>query len=302
MTLTLRKDDVALDVDFNGITVGTDLVGSDSALLHLSKRKPHTPMPPLTEDALDSDKVIQVKATVKLDSTDRNKDLAEIGLWEFGFIQVADIMNYEYRYAGRTKNEGSMIFDLRQGFTQNPSLDHRHPVFSESHLSFFNPDTDTRQSPFSVTLSYGDNPYSFIPLGTENRSVKNARNYLYFATRDEGFVTYLFARDPQKKIHFLARVGWHIIWRCNFNWTSDKQKPTVIPLQHMFQRGEVRIGPPQDVDPSFALAKDPKGKTTKQLEESVIQHFNARNEEDSTIVKNSKTWPSDLPKGFFGSK
>jgi hypothetical protein len=242
--------------------------------------------------------VITGKVFMEADASD-----FDLGDWQFGMIQVSNLMVYEFVYAGRMANEGSVVLNLRSGFTKNPSLDADPPqggsidddIFDIAHQTTKR--VSTPRVGFEIEYRFGDHPNTLVPQKFENRQT-NAPNFIASARRDEGFITYFVAREnAQAPVQFLSRVGWHAIWHGTFTWSAAKMKPTLTTKDSRLDLGQVLLGAPVATDPDFQVAKARVGPTSNAMDEKASD--DAFVHRRSPVCVQSTTLPKDLPSDFF---
>jgi hypothetical protein len=225
-----------------------------------------------------------------------------IGDWEFGFIQVSTMAVYEFIYAGRMPNEGSLTVNLKAGFKTNPSLDVDpdpgvtidEDIFDAASVSAT--PTTTPRTGFDVTCTFGDHPNTFVPKKFENKTT-SSQNFLFSARRDEGFVSYFVGRPNSKSpVQFLSRVGWHCIWHGTFKWANGK--PTCTMKDSRIDPGTVLLGAPSNAsDPDFLIAKARVGPTSNSQESTAVDDATIRR--IAPVLKESTDRPTDLPDDFY---
>src|SRR5262245_34685632 len=139
---------------------------------------------------------IKFTGTVFLES---NANEFDIWPFEFGMVQVSNLLDYILVYAGSTPQQGSVRQHLRLGFVKNPSLDVQ-PAPGESIDDFiFSPNNliasrvTTPKPGFEIQVDFSDHPFSLVPYEFENR-VTRARNLIARASRNEDFTTFFVAR------------------------------------------------------------------------------------------------------------
>lgn len=227
-------------------------------------------------------------------------DRAEVDRWVYGFIQVARLWNYRFRYAGRVKGEGSIDIDLNPQFTPNPCLD------GESTEGRADISISVSQKPvvtavatpvkgFRVDVTCVDNPTSIVP-NTFDHPRSGAKNYLFEARRDESFLTCLAARAPDGTLHLLATCRWKLTWHGQFRWKSGSPKAELIDKSSPAVFAPVVTGDPGAGDELVAMARNPNGKWANELDRNAWLKALAK---DGNVFKWSGDMPPDLPPDFY---
>jgi hypothetical protein len=274
-------------------------IGTDFGLLHCTRNvRVNLVNAPGSPDPTNGPAIrLTGKVLITGDPTS-NADRLAISSWQVAVVQVSTVFVYELRYAGRTSNEGSMTANLRAGFNPNPCFDGKAMGLDAAFAGAANTVTPVKGAKpgFLFSSVHDDNPFTFARLRFENTLVA-APNFLHSVRRDEGFVSYLVVREPDGTTHFVAHIGWHIIWHGDVLWKSAAEKPQVVMRTSSFDTGDVRLGEPVPPDASLAMAKQPSGSTANELDRQAFKTgFVDRN---VSILTASKTRPSDLPSVFF---
>ncbi|MCE9532999.1 MAG: hypothetical protein K8T89_18025, partial [Planctomycetes bacterium] len=198
----------------------------------------------------------------------------DLGDFQFGMIQVSTVVVYEFVYAGRMSNEGSVKINLKAGFTKNPSLDAEttgggtidETIFDSANQTFKR--VTTPRPGFEVTYKSDDHPSTLVPQKVQN-SLTNAPNFISSARRDEGLIAYFVARQSETSpVIFLSRLGWHGIWHGTFKWSVATNRPTVTLVDSQMQLGSALLGSPPATDAEFLVAKARVGPITNDLDKS----------------------------------
>jgi hypothetical protein len=298
MALVIDKSSATITADKTGAKTAIE-VGTDFALLHCTRNvRVGLVNSPGQTDPTNGPGIRLTGKVLISGNPASNDDKLAISNFKFAIIQVSTVLVYELKYSGRMANEGSMVADIRAGFSPNPCFDGRSLGLDSAFADSVNTVTPV-QGPkpgFQVTSIHDDGPFTFALLRFENARVR-APNFLYSARRDEGFVSYLVAREPNGTTHFLSHIGWHVIWHGEFQWVSAAQKPQVVMRTSSFDVGVPVLGEPRTADASFTMAKQPVGQTSNQLDKAAFAAgFVARN---SSILTQATTRPTDLPGKFF---
>ena len=298
MTLSLDKSSATIDIDLKGMKTAVH-VGRQSFLMHCSRNVNLgcVDAPAGTRKTTGDAAILKGRVLVAGDPAS-NADRTEISSWNFAFIQVAKVMVYEFGYAGRMDNEGSVAINVRPGFNPNPCFDGDSISLDDAFDSSINTVTQvtTPKPGFQVESRHGDNPSTLLDLRFTNTSA-GAPNFIHRARRDEDFVAYLIARDPQGTVHFLSRVGWHLIWDAQFQWSSPAAKPTPVMLTSVVEKGSVLLGPPPASDAHAQMAFGPRGDTANAMDGAAFDAALGRR--DARFVTQSLTRPGGLPTPFF---
>lgn len=298
MTLSLDQSSAKLTIELNNsqptIHVGTKsiIVALKESLIDKNAANAENPTKATTGDA------VTVTGTVFLTAGENDFD---IGDWEFGMVQVAQLHGYRFLYAGKTDAHGSIAINRMAAYTKNPCLDvepvggqtiDQH-IFDFSHTEANLVRTPTRG--FNVTVRFGDHPSNFMPLTREHES--GATNFIASAYRNEAFITYFVAREnANAPIVFLGRVGWHFVVAAEFKWKTGTAKPTRKITEQLIYPGTVLMGAPPDTDGHFTIAKNRTTPTTNKQDENAATAIAARRD---PVWKSSASRPSDLPADFF---
>jgi hypothetical protein len=297
MALALDKSSATIAVDKTGAKTAIE-VGTDNALLHCTRNvRVNLVNTPGFPDPTNGPAIRFTGKVFIAGNPASSADRVDITKFQVALIQVATVMVYEMRYAGRMNNEGSMTVNIRAGFNPNPCFDGKTTSLDDAFTNANNIVTQV-QGPkpgFLISSIRDDSPFTHVTLRFENRVVP-APNFLFSARRDEGFVTYLVVRVPDGTIHFLSHVGWHIIWHGEFQWKAPGEKPTVVMRTSTFDLGQVLLGEPVPADASLAMAKQPRGSTANELDRLAHKGLADRN---TAILSQSTSRPSDLPGVFF---
>jgi len=296
MALSLDKSSATLSADKAGAKTAVE-PGNDFALLHCTRNvrvgdvnAPGQPDP-------TNGPAIQLKGKVLIAGDPVADKLASTS-WKAAIVQVANVLVYEMKYAGRMANEGSMVANIRNGFNPNPCFDAKTLKLDDA----FNNSATTvtpvfgAKPGFLFTVVANDSPFSFVRLKFENALVR-APNFLHSVRRDEGFVSYLVVKDPAGTVTFVSHIGWHIIWHAELQWKTPEAKPTVVMKTSSFEAGQPVLGEPTPADASLAMAKNPTGATANELDRAAFKAgFVDRN---TSILTQSQTRAGDLPGVFF---
>lgn len=300
MALSLDKPSAKLAIDLQGSQPSVH-VGSKSILVCCSETK-------INKASADTDNTsvksttghaVTVTGTVFLAAGENDFD---IGDWQFGMVQVAQLYGYRFRYAGKTDAAGSIAVDRLGAFTKNPCLD-VEPETGESiddHIfSILNMEAPLVKTPsrgFNVKVTFGDHPNNFMPLALENR-VTGAQNFIASAYRNEAFITYFVARaSATSPLICLGRVGWHFVMAADFKWKTGTAKPTRRITEQLIYAGSVLLGAPPDDDSHFVVARTRATPTTNKQDEDAAEGVLLRREK---VAKQETSRPADLPSDFF---
>jgi hypothetical protein len=299
MTLSLDASSATMSVDVAG-SASAIYVGQQLVLLHGTRNANLHSADSVTGGKTSNGPSITITGNVfmKADPTD-----VDTGDWQFGMIQVSNLMVYEFVYAGRRANEGSVSINLKSGYTKPLSLDAQPAAGVSIDDSIFDPSflTTTRvtspQVGFQIEYLVNDHPATLVPQRFQNRTT-HAPNYLFSARRDEGFVTYFVARaNKTAAVQFLSRVGWHAIWHGEFQWSVPWKRPTVIMKDSRLDLGTVLLGAPAATDSHFLIAQARVGPTANdQDNQATDDAFIRRNVK---VCTQATTQPSNLPSNFF---
>lgn len=277
-------------------------IGTELALVHCTRNANLAIADSATGGRGDKGPMIDFKGRVFFPGDPSNSaNMTEISKWDFGIIQVADVMILEARYAGRMAGEGEVTLNLKAGFRANPSwdADEDEPdmIFEPGHLTVtkvFGP-----KPGFQVELKPGDHPTSLFPLKVIN-NITSSPNFLFSVRRDEGFITYFVAKDPAGKIHHLARIGWHVVWHANCRWTSPGSKPVATMLASRIDIGQPATDPPSNTafPAMWAVAQNPQRPTTNECNGEAADKALAEQPQPPVHVA-LKDRKVDVPADFF---
>ena len=299
MTLRLDASSATMTVDVAG-SASAIHVGRQLVLLHGTRNANLRSADTVTGGKTSNGPSISItgKVFMQADATD-----FDVGDWQFGMIQVSNLMVYEFVYAGRLASEGSVTINLKSGFTKPLSLDAEVATGSTIDDSIFDSTnlTATRvtspQVGFQIEYLFNDHPATLVPQRFENRTA-HAPNFIFSARRDEGFVTYFVARENSTAtVQFLSRVGWHAIWHGEFTWSAAKMKPTVIMKDSRLDLGQVLLGAPAATDSHFLIAQARVGPTANDQDKKASDDAFIRR--DAKVCSQVTTRPSNLPTNFF---
>lgn len=297
MALALDKSSATISVDTTGAKTAIE-VGTDNALLHCTRNvRANLVNSPGFPDPTNGPAIRLTGKVFIAGNPASGADRLDITKFQVALVQVATVIVYEMRYAGRMKNEGSMTANLQVGFKPNPCFDGKTTSLDDAFANAINTVTQV-QGPkpgFLISSIHNDSPFTHVTLRLENRMVP-APNFLFSARRDEGFVTYLVVRGPDGTTQFLSHIGWHIIWHGEFQWKTPGEKPTVVMKTSTFDTGQVRLGEPVPADASFNMAKQPTGSTANELDRLAHKGLADRN---VAILTQLTIRPPDLPGTFF---
>jgi hypothetical protein len=227
----------------------------------------------------------------------------DLGDWQFGIIQVSNVMVYEFIFAGRTSTEGSVTVNLKSGFTKNPSLDAEPHSGGSIDESIFDANNLTMKrvtkpkTGFQISVTSNDHPAKLMEKRFQNRRT-NSPNFIFSARRDEGFTTFFVARENERApVQFLSRVDWHIIWHGTFKWSAAKVEPTVTMKDARLDVGPVRSDAPDAGSTDFQIAKARVGPTSNEQDNKATDDAFVRRL--TTVCTQSETLPKDLPSDFY---
>lgn len=304
MPFTLDLASADLKVEPNGSAAAVHL-GSKRLLMHCNRNGANLAAADNETDRRGIKQppgghAIAITGSVFLES--QKADFLDIEDWQFGMIQVSNLLSYEFEYAGRVREHGFVRNNLRAAFAGNLSLDAEpntgqsidDHIFSTENLvltKVLNP-----KRGFKVQVKFGDHPNNLEPYQFENRRTK-AQNFLATARRDEGFVTYFVAREkPSAPVQFLARVGWKALWHFSFAWKSGADRPLVKLSTVDFSVGEVRKGAPPASDDHFAVAQRRTGPTANAQDQAARAKVEQRVQ---GVCDQAETWPASVAADFF---
>jgi hypothetical protein len=297
MALALDRSSATIALDRAGAKTAIE-VGTDNALLHCTRNvRVNLVNSPGFPDPTNGPAIRVTGKVFIAGNPASNADRVDITKFQVALIQVATVMVYELRYAGRMSNEGSLTANLRAGFNPNPCFDGKTTSLDDAFTNATTIVTPVQGAKpgFLISSTHDDSPFTHVTLQIENRVVR-APNFLFSARRDEGFVTYLVVRGPDGTIQFLSHVGWHIIWHGEFQWKRPAEKPTVVMKTSAFDPGQVRLGEPVPADASLTMARRPTGSTANELDRLAHSGVADRN---VAILTQSTSRPADLPSVFF---
>jgi hypothetical protein len=299
---------MALTLDLASANLTADPLGS-AADIHLGTRRflMHCNSATANKRAADSTTpakgttggAIKFTGTVFLASSANEFDISP---FEFGMVQVSNLLDYIFVYAGSTPQQGSVRQHLRLGFGTNPSLD-VEPAPGESiddHI--FSPNNlianrvTTPRPGFEIQVDFSDHPFNLVPYRFENR-VTRATNFIARASRNEEFTTFFVARaSPTSPLICLARGGFHVIWRAEFKWRTGVVKPSLEFKSRLFSPGTIQKGAPPQGDSHFQIA------STRSLPSSNTQDqaaFDAVERRSLPVCSQLGEWPDQMPPDFF---
>lgn len=223
-----------------------------------------------------------------------------IGL-DLGMAQVTELYTYDYLYGGRLESEGSVLLDLKAGFSRNPSLDVQPDPGQtvDEHifdLQFVKEQRVTTPRPgFNMTVQFGDHPNNTVPWKFDN-TLTSAPNHLARIRRLQHFVVYLLAREGAGSTpRILGRLGWAVSWICNVTWTAGTPKLQVT-RSDLFP-GTFMKGPPASGDAWAQLAVNQTGPSTNDQDETAVARI--YDQRRSPTCQQSATRPADLPADFY---
>lgn len=296
MALVLDKSSATIQVDKAGAKTAVE-VGDDFALLHCTRNvRVGLVNTPGFQDPTNGPGIRLTGKVFVAGNPNSGEDKLGITNFEVALIQVANVLVYEMRFAGRQATEGSMTANLRAAFSPNPCFDGKTVSIDDAFTRAINTVTPV-QGPkpgFVISSVHDDSPFVYMPLRSENPSVA-APNFLFSARRDEGFVTFLIARQSRGPVQILSHIGWHIIWHAEFQWKTPTEKPKVFMKTSAFDSGTPVLGEPA-AGADLSMAKTPTGKSANELDREAFQAFGNRN---TSVLSQSKTRPTDLPSVFF---
>lgn len=298
MTLAVDKPSATIAVDKAGAKTAIE-VGSDFALLHCTRNvrvgQVNSPGQP---DPTNGPGIRLTGKVLITGNPGAGDDRVAISNWKFAIIQVSTVFVYEFKYSGRMPNEGSMVANIKGGFNPNPCFDGKSTSLDDAFAKSNNTVSPVQGAKpgFQITSVHDDSPFTYTLLRFENARMR-APNFLYSARRDEGFVSYFVAREPDGTTHFLSHIGWHVIWHHELQWKTATDKPAVVAKTSSFEAGQPQLGEPKVADASFNMAKSPNGQTSNQLDRAAFKSgFIDRN---SAVLTQADTRPGDLPSVFF---
>jgi len=243
---------------------------------------------------------IQMKGTVFVEATANEFDFGD---HEFGMVQVTELFDYQFVYAGRVDSEGSVVLDLRAGFTKSPSLD-VEPVGGETvdeHIfSFSNLETKRVTQPrtgFEITVTFGDHPNNVVPWRFEN-TLTSANNFLARIRRVQHFVVYFVTRASVSATpRILGRLGWAVTWDCDVNWTTANLRPRLTMNRAELFPGTFKLGPPPAGDNFAQLAISRTGPSTNAQDITAVNGIYATHQ--APACRQSASRPDGFRSNFF---
>ena len=300
---------MALSLDLASATLTADVQGS-AADIHLGRRRflmhcngatanrPAADSPTATRGTTGG--AIKFTGKVFLAASANEFDFAP---FEFGIVQVANLLDYIFVYAGSTPQQGSVRQHLRLGFATNPSLDVRPEagetvddhIFSLNNLSTNR--VTTPRTGFEIEVNVSDHPNSLVPYQFENREAR-ATNLIARASRNEDFTTFFVARaSPTSPLICLARGGFQVIWRAEFKWRAGQARPASMEFRsRLFSAKPNQTGAPPAGDSQFKIAADRSLPTTTKQDEAA---FAAVERRTRPVCDQLKEWPDQMPPDFF---
>ncbi len=297
--LIIDQQSVKISLVKDGANAGVH-VGTDHALLHCTKNANLAAGDVTPPDEVNNGPAINIEGRVFIRSTENERDLGNL---EFGLVQVSFLHGYEFIYAGRLESEGSTVINLRLGYSKNPSLDEEtargrtidQEIFRSTAMTVT--PVRTGKTGFDVLVKFSDHPNNAIPLRFENR-VTSAPNFLASAARNEEFITYFVARVRNvEPISILARIGWTVNWKSEFNWSAATMKPIKDIRASFLFAGDPRIGPPDASDPMAAVA------LARQVPTTNAQDSNAQDaawtQRRQPICEQNRARPINFRSNFF---
>ena len=299
---------MALTLDLASATLTADPQGS-AADIHLGTRRflMHGNTATANKQAADSVTVtkgttggaIKFTGTVFLASSANEFDISP---FEFGMVQVSNLLDFIFVYAGSTPQQGSVRQHLRLGFATNPSLDVEPRPGESIDDHIFNPSNlianrvTTPKPGFEIQVDFSDHPFSLVPYRFENR-VTRATNLIARASRNEDFTTFFVARaSPTSPLICLARGGFHVIWRAEFKWRTGVAKPDLEFKSRLFSPRAIQTGAPPQGDSHFQIA------SARSLPSSNTQDkaaFDAVERRSPPVCDQLKEWRDQMPPDFF---
>jgi len=140
--------------------------------------------------------------------------------WQFGFIQITQMVSGMAFYAGRTSREGSISVLFENAMPARvllDSLDDRSP--------WTRPEPRAALVNGSIECSSSDHPAMKLPRKLRN-SGRNVDNFLFHAIDHRLFWTVLTAIEPDGRTrHHLAHLHWSVHHNVQFRWRAGQ--PTV---------------------------------------------------------------------------
>ena len=299
MVLAVDKSSATIAVDKAGAKTAIE-VGNELALLHCTRNvrvgQVNSPGQP---DPTNGPGIRLTGKVLITGNPNAGEDKVAISSWKFAIIQVCTVFVYEFRYSGRMPNEGSMVVNIKAGFNPNPCFDglsaSLDDAFAKSNNNNVVPVQGAKPG-FQISSVRDDSPFTYTLLRFENARMR-APNFLYSARRDEGFISYFLAREPNGTTHFLSHIGWHIIWHHELQWKTATDKPVVVAKTSSFEAGLPQLGEPKVADASLNMAKSPNGQTSNQLDRAAFK--SAFVDRNTATLTQSDARPGDLPSVFF---
>lgn len=297
--LIIDQQSVKISLVKDGANAGVH-VGTEHALLHCTKNANLAAGDSTPPDDVNNGPAINIEGRVFLRSTENERDIGDL---EFGIVQVSFLHAYEFIYVGRLVSEGSTVINLRLGYGKNPSLDEETARGRTIDQEIFRATAMTvtpvkiGKTGFDILVKFTDHPNNAIPLRFENRATR-APNFLASAARNEEFITYFVARARNvEPITILARIGWTVNWKAEFNWSAATMKPTKDVKASFLFAGEPRIGQPDAADPMAAVALLRQLPTTNAQDSSAQDA--AWTQRRQPICEQNKDRPSNFRSNFF---
>ncbi|WP_395701306.1 hypothetical protein [Aquabacterium sp.] len=243
---------------------------------------------------------IQIKGTVFVEATGNEFDLGDR---EFGMVQVTELYDYQFQYAGRLASDGSALLNVLAGFTKNPSLDVQ-PASGEStdeHIfSFMNLDVKRVTTPrtgFEVTVLFGDHPNNVVPLRYDNQT-SHSPNFLARIRRVQHFVVYFLTRGSATETpRILGRLGWAVTWDCDVNWTIATMRPKLTMKRAELFPGSFKLGPPPASDNWAQIAVNRSGPATNAQDTAAVDRIYSTHA--PPVCQESPSPPDGFRSNFF---
>lgn len=222
---------------------------------------------------------------------------------EFGMAQVTELQAYEFLYAGRVSNEGSVAINMKAGFGTNPSLDvdpHPGQSIDEEIFNIVGLNIVRKTTPrlgFSVDFVFGDHPNNTVPWTFQN-TVSGATNFLQRTFRAQHFVVYFLTRPNSTTTPtILGRIGWAIVWDFTYQWTAANKTPTVTKKNSQLFPGTFKLGAPDPLDAWARIAVNRTGATTPNQDRAAVTAV--WDQRKDPLCKQSTSWPAGFPADFF---
>lgn len=243
---------------------------------------------------------IQMKGKVFVEATANEFDFGD---HEFGMVQVTELHDYQFQYVGRLDSDGSVLLNLRAGFTKSPSLD-VEPVGGETvdeHIfSFSNLETKRVTTPrtgFEITVTFGDHPNNVVPWRFDNTTT-HSPNFLARIRRAQHFVVYFVTRASASATpRILGRLGWAVTWDCDVNWTTATMRPRLTMNRAELFPGTFKLGPPPAADDWAQIAVSRTGPSTNAQDTTVVNAIYANHQPPA--CRESATRPDGFRSDFF---